>query len=364
VFTIDPGYADQLTRWGLDELAGVLAFPAQIGPPPRAPQWQRVAAGSTNACYRVEPDATEIACHFRTLYLKQYRYLPASHRYVGRASRAACEARNLRALASLGIHCPRVVALGERREGGPPMLVPALLGAAAAGGGLVALLLALLAWMFSLTGVAAAVAGFALWALAVGVGIVLAGVAVAALLTAAGRSCLSGAVLITTAIEPSEDLHRFAHGRWRPPADADESQWRQIDRISAQLATQVATLHRRRFVHKDLKFRNLLLCWPRGQQPAVDNLRIAWIDCPRGRWLWPGPWLSYGRISDLANLDRNAEPFTTRAQRLRFLRDYLFALGGAKGLKRVGLLARRITSHRLRRHHRLGRRARKFKPEQ
>ena len=49
MFITEPGYAEQLTRWGLDELAGAMGFPAQVGPPPLVPHWRRVAGGSNTA---------------------------------------------------------------------------------------------------------------------------------------------------------------------------------------------------------------------------------------------------------------------------------------------------------------------------
>ncbi|MCG3181064.1 MAG: hypothetical protein BIFFINMI_03433 [Phycisphaerae bacterium] len=296
MYTIDPGYADQLACWGLDYLVGALAFPAQVGRPGQMPVWKRLGSSSTEQCYRIEPSPDEVARHYRPLYLKVSHHVPPTWRYVGRASRASREAANLRALAGLGVHCPRIIALGERREAGPAIIT-------------------------------APTAPLAI------------------VLRMLGRDLLVGTALILTAIEPSLDLAAFAEAHWRAPAQADDAQRRQIARLTQELSAQLVLLHARRFVHRDLKFRNLLVCWPQGQRPGVDNLRIAWIDCPRGGRMLPGPWLEYWRVYDLYELDRYARRYLSRTQRLRFLRDYLLALGGTRALRRMHRLARRVLAY-------------------
>lgn len=346
---LEPGYAEQLKQWGLESLSGAFAFPAQVGPPESTPGWRRVAGGSTTSCYRLEPAAEDRARHYRTLYLKIYRYNPPSARYLLRASRATREVRNLRMLQRLGIHGPRVVAADEKRESGPLSGVVPVAGGVVALIGAVALIIALLMWMFRLAGLAEDLLHFGLGAMACGAAVALVGGLLDVLLTASRRNYLVGAALLITAIEPSQDLWEFAETRWRPPAEASDLQRAQIARLTGELAAQVAVLHGRRFAHKDLKFRNLLICWPRGQQPGVTNLRLAWIDCPRGQRMLPGPWLEHWKITDLADLDRNARPYTTRTQRLRFLRAYLRALGGEAAWSRRRAIVRKITARHARR---------------
>ncbi len=351
MFLRESAYGEQLARWGIDELPGALAFPAQIGPPPSVPKWRRVAGGSTTSCYRLEPDADERSDGAVALYLKHYRYNPPSVRYLFRCSRAKQEAANLRRLGELGIHCPRIVAVGEQRETGPLLAIGPVVGGIVAGIGAIALVAAVIVWAFSFLEVARE-AGWVEWAIKLalfGGGTLAAGLAIAvvcaiasALLTAAGRSYLVGASLITTAIEPSQDLWAFARHRWTSPYAGDPVHRQQIRRLGRQLAAQVAVLHARGFVHRDLKFRNLLVCWPKGQQPGPTNLRLAWIDCPRGVRMTPGPWRTHWIVNDLADLDRNAAPYVSRTQRLRFLKSYLRACGGERGLRKLRPLARKV----------------------
>ncbi len=52
------------------------------------------------------------------VYLKRRLYDPPSWRYLGRASRGSCEWRNYEALSRLGVSCPDLVCLGEKRSSG------------------------------------------------------------------------------------------------------------------------------------------------------------------------------------------------------------------------------------------------------
>jgi tRNA A-37 threonylcarbamoyl transferase component Bud32 len=82
--------------------------------------------------------------------------------------------------------------------------------------------------------------------------------------------------------------------------------------VSAQIADIARRMHSRRFVHGDLKWRNLL----------VDGSgKIFLIDCPSGGFWWP-PFLQYRIVKDLACLDKVAKRQLSRTQRLRFYLDY------------------------------------------
>lgn len=353
MFVRDAGYAEQLARWGLDELAGALAFPAEVGPPESIPKWRRVARGRNDACYRLAAGEGEPAWRFRTLFLKQMRFRPPTLRFLLRPSRLTREAANLNWLARLGVPCPRVVAVGESRQPSGPMTVGFfwLAGAAFVLGALTWVVGFVMSWFagprmgriisHAMEGVIAGIETSGLTIMGVSLGAMAATVAIVAALRWLDRDYFAGGALIVTALEPSEDLWSFAHRHWRKsePTDAQRAQAR---RLSELLAAQLAAVHGRRFVHGDLKFRNLLVCWPKDAAPDAGNVRLAWIDCPSGHRRLPGVWLTVGRIKDLANLDRNAARFLSRAERLRFLMQYLTALGGESALAKRESMVRRV----------------------
>jgi tRNA A-37 threonylcarbamoyl transferase component Bud32 len=118
---------------------------------------------------------------------------------------------------------------------------------------------------------------------------------------------ISGA-LITEELPGTEDLAQLA--RSGDPRLCDRS-W--VARMAAKVARITRTLHRHRFAHNDLKWRNILV-------DANDGLYL--IDCPAGRF-WRGPFLDYRVIKDLACLDKVAKHHLSRTQRLRFYLTYL-----------------------------------------
>lgn len=77
-----------------------------------------------------------------------------------------------------------------------------------------------------------------------------------------------------------------------------------------RLAAAVRTLHDHGFIHNDLKWRNILV------EPEADP-GVYIIDCPQGRRM-PGPFMSRGRIKDMACLDKVAKHRISRSERLRF----------------------------------------------
>ncbi len=113
--------------------------------------------------------------------------------------------------------------------------------------------------------------------------------------------------LITAEIPDTTDLGKLA--RSHDPRLKSQS-WR--DGVAAQVADIARRLHGRRFVHGDLKWRNLL----------VDAAgKVFLIDCPSGGFWWP-PFLEYRIVKDLACLDKVAKRHLSRTQRLRFYLDY------------------------------------------
>jgi len=113
--------------------------------------------------------------------------------------------------------------------------------------------------------------------------------------------------LITAEIPDTTDLGKLA--RSHDPKLQSQS-WR--DGVSAQVADIARRMHSRRFVHGDLKWRNLLV---------DESGKVYLIDCPSGGFWWP-PFLQYRIVKDLACLDKVAKRQLSRTQRLRFYLDY------------------------------------------
>ncbi len=113
--------------------------------------------------------------------------------------------------------------------------------------------------------------------------------------------------LITEEIPATTDLGKLA--RSHDPKLKSQSWWQGV---SAQVADIARRLHGRRFVHGDLKWRNLLV-------DAADKVFL--IDCPSGGFWWP-PFLEYRIVKDLACLDKVAKRQLSRTRRLRFYLDY------------------------------------------
>ncbi len=114
--------------------------------------------------------------------------------------------------------------------------------------------------------------------------------------------------LITAEIPDSTDLGRIARSH---DSRLESQPW--WNGVSAQIADIARRMHERRFVHGDLKWRNLL----------VDAAgKVFLIDCPSGGFWWP-PFLEYRIVKDLACLDKVAKRQLSRTRRLRFYLDYM-----------------------------------------
>ena len=113
--------------------------------------------------------------------------------------------------------------------------------------------------------------------------------------------------LITRELEGTEDL-RALHERHDPRLQ--DRRW--VARLCAQIAAHTRTLHAHRFVHNDLKWRNLLV---------DQNGTVYFIDCPLGDF-WRGPMLRHRMEKDLATLDKVARHCLSASVRLRFYLDY------------------------------------------
>ncbi|NQZ54638.1 MAG: heptose kinase [Piscirickettsiaceae bacterium] len=119
-------------------------------------------------------------------------------------------------------------------------------------------------------------------------------------------------VLITEGVENVTELVEIANGN---PEKFQQARWRNA--IISQLAQIITTLHKNRFCHNDLHWRNILI--QQNEQNAEPKIYL--IDCPSGKRLW-WPFLYYRKLKDLASLDKLAPIYLTRTQRLKFYLEY------------------------------------------
>ncbi len=115
--------------------------------------------------------------------------------------------------------------------------------------------------------------------------------------------------LITEELENTIDMAALAKSH--SPLLKNKNWFAQASR---QIANFTKRLHDNRFIHYDLKWRNILVT--KGIPPQVFL-----IDCPLGR-KWSGPILQRGIIKDLACLDKVAKNYLSRTARLRFFMSY------------------------------------------
>lgn len=119
-------------------------------------------------------------------------------------------------------------------------------------------------------------------------------------------------VLITEGVVDARELSDIAK---HTPELFQRKVW--ADAVIDKLAEVVAKLHKARFCHNDLHWRNILI----QQKSEQDTPHVFLIDCPSGKKLiWP--LLSYRKLKDLANLDKLAPNFLSKTQRLRFFLAY------------------------------------------
>ncbi|MCB5187180.1 lipopolysaccharide kinase InaA family protein [Methylobacillus caricis] len=138
--------------------------------------------------------------------------------------------------------------------------------------------------------------------------------------------------LVTAAIPHSTDLVTLARNC---DPHLQDKKW--VNSVSHQLAAIARTLHSQRFIHGDLKWRNILV---------GDDAKVFLIDSPCGRTL-PHGLLQYHIVKELANIDRNAKQYgLRRSQRLRFFLQYLGQSILSHNAKRQ---LRRILAYRFRR---------------
>lgn len=87
-----------------------------------------------------------------------------------------------------------------------------------------------------------------------------------------------------------------------------------LSELIKNIADYTRRLHDHKFVHNDLKWRNILV-------RKSDKMSIFFIDCPAGERK-SGFLLNRGKIKDLACLDKVAKYQLNRKQRLKFYMSY------------------------------------------
>ena len=86
-----------------------------------------------------------------------------------------------------------------------------------------------------------------------------------------------------------------------------------LNNVILQVADATRKMHEARFIHTDLKWRNILVT------PSIPP-SVAFIDCPKGEKVLLN--LQRGIIKDLACLDKRAKYILSKTQRLKFYKLY------------------------------------------
>jgi hypothetical protein len=116
--------------------------------------------------------------------------------------------------------------------------------------------------------------------------------------------------LITKEVPGSTDLATLAaNGSER----LKNKEW--MERVGFLYSEYTRRLHANRFIHVDLKWRNILVT--KGDKPEV-----YFIDCPSGKKVI-SPFFTHGKIKDLACLDKIARYHLSPTTRLRFYQKYI-----------------------------------------
>lgn len=118
---------------------------------------------------------------------------------------------------------------------------------------------------------------------------------------------LRRAFILTRTVPAAVELDKFI-------LSAPPRALRQV--VARQLAAITRRLHESGFFHSDLVWRNVLV-----SAVSPGSVKVFLIDCPRGFFSRIGR--KRLRVRDLASLDKAAVKLISRAERMRFLLDYL-----------------------------------------
>ena len=108
-------------------------------------------------------------------------------------------------------------------------------------------------------------------------------------------------------------------------------------RIAKRLGQWLRLLHTHDFFHKDLHWRNILICKTNGR------IELGLIDCPRGDFHRVGPARRHWRLKDCGTLDKYASVLFPDSARAIFLIHYLGAPRDSESFKQW---SRRIPEYR------------------
>lgn len=136
-------------------------------------------------------------------------------------------------------------------------------------------------------------------------------------------------ILVTLGIENALDLkhllqhfpERFRHRPW-------------LGTVADQVLTNSKKLHDQRFIHGDLKFRNILV-----QNWDTATPKVYFIDCPSG-WRRRGYFFKRGLVKELYQLDKYAATVLSKSERLRLY--FRYRGGVARLTERDKMLLRQI----------------------
>ncbi len=118
-----------------------------------------------------------------------------------------------------------------------------------------------------------------------------------------------GGFLVQREVTETQDLRQLAekNPRWQ-----EDKPWRR--KVLFNVADTLRKLHQTRFVHRDFKWRNILV--------KLDNSTAVYlIDCPLGRRRL-SPFYHLGWWRDLRSFDKTARRFLSRTERLRVYLAY------------------------------------------
>ena len=136
--------------------------------------------------------------------------------------------------------------------------------------------------------------------------------------------------LVTEGISGARSLDVLLKERDTPPPGPPRARWRRL--LVRELAGVVSAFHREGFYHRDLHLGNFLVRSSEGAGVAVWMIDLHKARASRAR-----EW-----VTDLAWLDYGAHPWTSRTDRLRFLKAYLEGMprerfGDPEGVSRSAL---------------------------
>ncbi len=136
---------------------------------------------------------------------------------------------------------------------------------------------------------------------------------------------LRDAFILTREVEGTSSLESWWSDRLKI-GDVSQALRREI---LGEVLDLVVRMHCANFYHVDLQWRNLLI------RDSIDKPRLFVLDSSRGG-LRHLPWIRWhARMRDLSSLDKSARRFLSRADRARFVHEYVRATGCRESPRRL-----------------------------